>query len=95
MRELGLWDADEGISTSFAHIEELIAQCRFSNCRHESEPGCAIHAALDNGALSAAQWETYLTQKQEAAFVEDKAAYLREKRTVHKRTTAYLKERNG
>jgi ribosome biogenesis GTPase len=94
MRELGLWDADEGISTSFAHIEELAVQCRFTNCRHESEPGCAIHAALDNGALAAAQWETYLTQKQEAAFVEDKAAYLRDKRTAHKRITAYLKERN-
>jgi ribosome biogenesis GTPase len=94
MRELGLWDADDGISASFGPIEELAAHCRFSNCRHESEPGCAIRTALADGALSPAQWATYLTQKQEAAFVENKADYPHAKHTVHKHISARLKERN-
>jgi len=79
MRELGLFDADEGISIGFADVEALFAQCRFSDCRHETEPDCAILAALANGMLALAHWERYLAQKKENRFVDEKAGYLREK----------------
>jgi ribosome biogenesis GTPase len=52
MRELGLWDADSGVSTAFADIETLATACRFHDCRHGSEPGCAVQAALSDGELA-------------------------------------------
>jgi ribosome biogenesis GTPase len=62
MRELGLWEIDE--VTSFDDVDALAAACRFSDCRHASEPGCAIRAALDGGALTAARWTSYGEQQQ-------------------------------
>ncbi len=70
MRELGLWDAEEGISAAFSDVEELISRCRFSDCTHKTEPGCAVQKALKDGSLSGIQWERYLDQKREAVFVE-------------------------
>lgn len=52
MREIGVTDSGEGISETFADIVELEAQCRFSDCRHDTEPGCAIKAALADGRLT-------------------------------------------
>jgi len=80
MRELGLFGADEGISAGFANVEELFTRCRFSNCRHQTEPGCAVIAALEAGTLAREQWEDYLSLKQENKFVDDKAGYLQEKK---------------
>src|SRR5262249_54190085 len=51
IRELGLWEADDGLRAAFDDVEALIAECRFSDCRHEREPGCAVQAALLNGIL--------------------------------------------
>ena len=59
MRELALWDAETGVAQTFEDIEELETQCRFSDCRHGSEPGCAIRAALESGALDPARLESY------------------------------------
>ncbi len=73
MRELGLWNADEGIHAAFADVEALIAQCRFSNCSHNNEPGCAVQAALAQGSLPPKRWSRYLAQKRESAFVESKS----------------------
>jgi ribosome biogenesis GTPase len=84
MRELGLWDAADGVGEVFADVESLFTRCRFSNCSHTSEPGCAVLAALGSGALSRDQWDQYLLQKKEAAFIENKAAYLRNKQARHK-----------
>ena len=50
--ELQLWEAEEGLEEAFEDIVELETQCRFSDCGHDSEPGCAIRAALDDGRLS-------------------------------------------
>ena len=69
MRELGLWDAGDGIRAAFADIEEIVARCRFSDCRHKTESGCAVKAALADRSLSEKEWQNYLTQKEEAAFV--------------------------
>ena len=84
MRELGLWDSGESLSLVFGGVEELIARCRFSNCRHQTEPGCAVRAALDDGSLSPAEWRNYQVQKREAAFVEDHSAYLKQKEEFHR-----------
>lgn len=73
MRELGLFEAEEGIRTSFGDIEALTASCRFSDCRHETEPGCAIQAALADGSLTEKRWRSYQSQKQEAVFVKHKS----------------------
>ena len=57
LREMQLWDADEGLAQTFSDIDALAAQCRFVDCRHEGEPGCAVLAAISAGVLDAARLE--------------------------------------
>ncbi len=59
MRELGMWDAAQGLSEAFPDVESLLGQCRFSDCQHEKEPGCAIRAALERGELSPQRWKSW------------------------------------
>ena len=70
MRELKLWEGDEELSETFADIDELAAQCRFRDCRHDSEPGCAIRAAIASGDLSGARFESYLKLQRESRSLE-------------------------
>lgn len=79
MRELGLWNADKGISATFSDVEELFSRCRFSDCGHQNEPGCAVLSALEDGSLTRSQWEQYLAQKRETAYMEDKTGFMRER----------------
>jgi ribosome biogenesis GTPase len=72
MRELGLWDADAGVASAFAEVEALIAQCRFHDCGHGTEPGCAIRAALADGTLDSMRWQSYGKLQRELAFEERK-----------------------
>lgn len=95
MRELGLWDADEGVNALFSNIEELALQCRFSDCSHGTEPGCAVKAALDNGSLSEEQWKHYLTHKKESAFVESKSASLQHKKEWQKQITRFNRKKHA
>ncbi|MFC7556029.1 hypothetical protein ACFQU7_33085 [Pseudoroseomonas wenyumeiae] len=67
IREVGLVEADEGLSTVFDDIENLALNCRFRNCGHSSEPGCAVHAALDEGTLDAGRWAHFQKLSQELA----------------------------
>jgi len=84
MRELGLFDAEDAVSAGFNDVEELTGMCRFSDCRHKSEPGCAVIAAIEDGTLERKEWERYMTQKKESKFYDDKNAYMREKTNFHK-----------
>jgi len=84
MRELGLWDSSEGISLAFAEVEELFSRCRFNNCSHQTEPGCAVLAALKNGDLSWEEWKNYLAQRKETDFVLNHSDYLKKKQEFHK-----------
>lgn len=59
LREMGLMDASEGLETAFADVQTLINQCRFRNCTHQHEPGCAVRAALANGQLSQERWQSW------------------------------------
>ncbi len=65
MRALALWDADEGIAAAFPDIEELAEECRFADCAHMSEPGCAVRAALEAGELDERRLQSYLRLKEE------------------------------
>jgi ribosome biogenesis GTPase len=85
MRELGMWDVEEGLGEAFSDIEELFTECRFSDCTHQGEPGCAIQSAITAGILERARWKNYLNLKGEARFTEDKSSYLREKRDFFKK----------
>jgi len=59
MREIGMANVQEGIDETFSDILELESRCKFSNCRHDTEPGCAIKAAIESGALSLDRYELY------------------------------------
>ncbi len=70
LRSMGLWDAYEGLAQTYADIEELAEGCRFRDCAHTSEPGCAVRAAVAGGELQAPRLERYLEMHREAAEVE-------------------------
>ncbi len=79
MRELGLQDAGTGLSESFADVEQYFSLCRFSNCAHEREPGCAVQAAIRAGELPLSRFESYKKLRRESQYAADQAAYLRRK----------------
>jgi ribosome biogenesis GTPase / thiamine phosphate phosphatase len=87
MRELQLWDTTDGLSQTFDDIEELALNCRFSNCQHQSEPGCTIRAALAENQLTAERFESYLKLRRELghlALKQDVLARIEEtKRAKH------------
>lgn len=80
MRELGLWDSGDGIDTAFVDIESLARECKFSNCTHTSEPGCAIQSALADGTLDAARLASYRKLKAENEYAAEHSKYLEAKR---------------
>lgn len=85
MRELQLWEADEGLGATFADIEELATECRFTDCGHNGEPGCAVEAAVAGGELAAGRLESWrkLQRELEAVRVrQDELARLREKQRI-------------
>jgi len=73
IREVGLIDVDEGMSEAFDDIERLALDCRFNDCGHSHEPGCAIQAALGSGALDPGRWANFQKLGAELAAVEQKA----------------------
>ena len=82
LRELQLWDADEGVAETFEDIDALAAQCRFTDCGHHGEPGCAVQAAMSAGTLDDARLENWRKLLREQEFLRrktDPAARLEEK----------------
>ena len=69
LRGVGLTAADDGLEKVFADIEELAADCRFADCAHSTEPGCAVRAALESGELPERRWESYLKLQREARWM--------------------------
>jgi ribosome small subunit-dependent GTPase A len=72
LRGLALWDADEGIATAFADITELAANCRFADCAHHGEPGCAVGQAIEQGDLDAGRLADYAKLLREQRWLEVK-----------------------
>jgi ribosome biogenesis GTPase len=90
MREFGLLEADEGLDETFDDVAALASSCRFRDCHHVNEPGCAVQAAIDAGTLSAERWASYERLQKEASYEvrrRDVSAELAEKRRwkqIHK-----------
>ncbi|MDN4495172.1 ribosome small subunit-dependent GTPase A [Ureibacillus aquaedulcis] len=72
MRELQLWDQGDSLSSSFQDIEDLASTCRYRDCTHKSEPGCAVNSAIDNGDLEYSRLQSYFKLQKELAFIERK-----------------------
>jgi ribosome biogenesis GTPase len=90
MRELQLWAGDDALGAVFADVTTLAARCRFRDCRHETEPGCAVRAAAEEGALSPERLESHAKLQREIRYLEtrvDQKARQAEKarwKTIHK-----------
>ena len=74
IRELQLWDAD--LEQTFGDVEEIARRCRFSDCAHDSEPGCAVREALADGSLSQERWDSYVKLQRELAAIEVRRNHL-------------------
>lgn len=92
MREFGMWDNDTGIERTFMDIEELAAQCKFRNCTHTNEPGCAIQKALTTGELEINRWQSYQKLKAENDYMEDKESYMLAKGKREKEISKLIKK---
>jgi ribosome biogenesis GTPase len=83
LREIQLWEGDQGIESAFADIEELAEGCRFGDCRHQGEPGCAVEEAAENGGLPRERLESYRKLQRELRQIhlrQDELARLQEKK---------------
>jgi ribosome biogenesis GTPase / thiamine phosphate phosphatase len=103
MRELALWDAEAGVAAAFAEttaqVEALAQGCRFRDCAHDREPGCAVRAALADGSLDAERWASFQKLRRELAFAvrkEDPLAAAAERKrwiAIHKSGRARTKSK--
>jgi ribosome biogenesis GTPase len=99
MRELGLLAVDAALEASFDDVTALLGACRFGNCTHASEPGCAIQGAIAEGVLSSDRWQAYLKLQRELAFAARKddpaleAANRLRWKQIHKSQRARQKQR--
>jgi ribosome biogenesis GTPase len=74
IRELQLWDAD--LEQAFGDVEEIARRCRFADCAHNTEPGCAIREALADGSLSYERWQSYVKLQRELDALEVRRNHL-------------------
>ncbi len=86
MRELGMWHVTDGLNEAFPDVEIHLGKCKFSDCKHTNEPGCAIKKAIQNGTFSEDRWNSYLHIQSEARFVNSKSQQLRNKNSKNKHT---------
>lgn len=88
IRGVGLWDATDGINAAFDDIYQLSLQCKFGDCRHESEPGCAVREALEEGAISQRRLDAYhrLVNENESNLQKREEAQRTKERRGHPRT---------
>ena len=97
VRGLGLWDADAGIGAAFADIEQAAENCRFRDCKHENEPGCAVRAAVEAGDIAPERFASYQALKRETATLRTRREEARrmrgEKASDKKRATRPAKSR--
>ena len=89
MREIQLTDCQDGIATTFADIEAYAKQCKFSDCEHQTEPGCAVRKAIESGSLDQRRLNNYLKLLREEAY---NSASLSEKRANDKALGEFYKK---
>jgi ribosome biogenesis GTPase len=99
MRELQLWDASEGITQAFGEIEVLAQNCRFRDCKHENEPGCAVLAAVEAGTLAEDRLESFHKLGREEKFIAAKqdaavrAVQTKSLKTMMKQVNRFYRDR--
>jgi ribosome biogenesis GTPase len=90
LREVQLWEGDQGIESVFGDVEELASTCRFADCKHQGEPGCAVEEAVASGSLTPDRLESYRKLQRELAHIQirqDELARIQEKKkwkSIHK-----------
>lgn len=84
LREVGVLGDESGLDAGFPEIARLAEECRFADCSHEHEPGCAVLAALETREINRERYEAYLKQRKELAYTEDRQEALRRKEEWHK-----------
>ena len=89
MRSLGMWDVTAGVGEAFQDVESLMAKCRFSDCTHEKEPGCAVRAAIENGALDEGRLARYRQLLKENEYA------VRRERSKQKQAMKKMKRKSG
>ena len=85
MRELQLWESQTGLADTFGDIDEFATDCRFSDCRHAGEPGCAVVDAVTRGHLAEDRLQSYQKLQRELAYLErkqDARAQMQDKRRI-------------
>jgi ribosome biogenesis GTPase len=95
MRELALWADEEALEATFAEIPLLAARCRFTDCHHEREPGCAVRAALADGGLEPERYESYRKLQRELRALElrrDNRLRSEERKEVRRRSRSLRRE---
>ncbi len=97
LRSVGLTDVAESLDLVFSDVERLADLCRFGDCAHESEPGCAVRAALDSGELPERRWASYRKLQREARWMAMRhdARLRAEERSKWKRLTKDMRNRPG
>ncbi|MDI3285973.1 ribosome small subunit-dependent GTPase A [Polyangium sp. 15x6] len=101
MREIGLWEASAGLDEAFDDVAVLAASCRFSDCRHEKEPGCAVQRAITEGALSAERLASYKNLQKEGDRIEmasdprARSEEIRKNRVQARALRAHLQKKRG
>jgi ribosome biogenesis GTPase len=87
LRAVGLHDSESGLQQVFAEVEELAEQCRFADCSHENEPGCAVLTAIADGSLPERRLASYRKLQRENEWAAARSdARLRAERENHRRT---------
>ena len=95
MREIGIADSADGLNTTFGAIVELSQQCKFKNCTHTSEVGCAVLAAVESGKIDRLSYENYLKMEREKEHFEATVAERRKKdKAFGKMLKNYKKDKN-
>jgi len=74
MRELSLWDVADSLAQGFEDVETLALNCKFRDCSHSGEPGCAVKEAIENGNLSPERFQSYVKLQKELAYFERKSS---------------------
>ncbi|MBI9102992.1 MAG: ribosome small subunit-dependent GTPase A [Spirochaetales bacterium] len=101
LRELQLWADEEALGKTFSDIEDLAASCRFRDCHHQGEPGCAVQKALADGTLSQRRYENYLDLMKELAYLNRKTDFQARKeetdkwKQIHKSMKDFYKVNGG
>lgn len=101
MRSVGMWEVDEGLADTFADVERFATDCRFNDCTHEGEPGCAVQRAIAAGELPQARLESQRKLARESAALaarvdpQTRARHRARWRTIHKSVRNHMRTKYG